>query len=191
MPRHALAALLFLAACTGPEATPSTPPESPAAAPAAGSPHVRLAKVSGEAIKGRPPKGPLLEPAEQIRRAMTRLYTAAFFDPSQWDAGFPAVLESFAREVRDRARRDVEQLTVGSSAGGLAEVRPVRARVVVRFLPNENRAPVAAIANMRFQATGVGEGFEVPIRHTGEYVLRPVEGRWLITGYEVQGRIGP
>jgi hypothetical protein len=61
---------------------------------------------------------------------------------------------------------------------------------VLRFLPDQKRRPVAALADMRFRAIGAGDGFEVPIRHEGDYLMRRLDGRWLIVGYEVRGRVG-
>jgi hypothetical protein len=69
-------------------------------------------------------------------------------------------------------------------------VTPTDARIVIRFLPDEGKGPVAALADMRFRAIGFGDGFEVPIRHEGDYLLRRFDGRWLVVGYDVTGRVG-
>ena len=167
------------------EAAPSadaTPPAVPL--------HVRLAKVTGVALVGRPPKAPLVGPAEEIRRTMERMYAAGFVDPASWGSGFRGVLDAFARDARSRARDDLKDLTLGGTARRLDSVRSDGARIVVQFLPNGRRQPVAAIVDMRFRATGTGPGIAVPIHHRGEYVLEPFDGRWLIVGYEVEGRIG-
>lgn len=131
-----------------------------------------------------------MEPAEQIRQTFAAMYTAGFLDPAQWQAGFPAVLDAFAPAARKRARDDLNQLTLGGSARSLGSARPTESRIVIRFLPNEGRRPVAAVADMRFEGIGSGPGFEVPVRHEGEYLLRQIDGRWLIVGYEVRGRVG-
>jgi hypothetical protein len=100
------------------------------------------------------------------------------------------VLDAFAPGSRKRAREDLNQLTLGGSARSLISVTPTDARIVVRFLPDRKRRPVAAVADMRFNAIGSGDGFEVPIRHEGDYLMRRLDGRWLIVGYEVRGRVG-
>ena len=184
--------LLLSAGCTDRPATPPAADPTPTAdaAPEASPLHVRLAKVTGVALVGRPPKAPLLGPAEEIRRTIERMYAAAFVDPSSWGSGFRGVLDAFASDARARARDDLTQLTLGGTARRLESVRSDGARVVVQFLPNGRRQPVAAIADMRFLATGIGPGVEVPIHHRGEYVMEPFDGRWLIVGYEVEGRIG-
>ena len=183
---------ILSAACTDEPADvpaqPVTPVEQPAVAPPL---DVRLAKVNGVAIKGRPPKGPLLPSAEDIRRTITEMYAAGFVDPAAWEAGFRGVLDAFAPDLRAQARRDLNQLTLGGSARGLTEVGSIDARIVVRFLPNGKKQPIAAMTDMRFIASGIGDGFEIPIRHDGEYLMEPVGDRWLIVGYEVEGRIGP
>jgi hypothetical protein len=131
-----------------------------------------------------------LDPAEEIRETISLMYTAGFVDPAQWHAGFPGVLDAFAPGSRKLAREDLNQLTLGGSARSLISVTPTDARIVVRFLPDRKRRPVAAVADMRFNAIGSGDGFEVPIRHEGDYLMRRLDGRWLIVGYEVRGRVG-
>jgi hypothetical protein len=149
-----------------------------------------MAKVNAVALKGRLPRGALMDSAEQIRQTMSLMYTSGFVDPAQWQAGFPAVLDAFAPDSRKQARDDLNQLTLGGSARTLTSMLPYSARIVVRFLPNEERNPVAAIADMRFSGVASGTGFEVPVRHEGEYLMRRVDGRWLIVGYEVRGKVG-
>ncbi|MDQ4005592.1 MAG: hypothetical protein M3135_04725, partial [Actinomycetota bacterium] len=128
---------------------------------------VRLAKVTGVALKGRPSRGPLLDPAEDIQRTITRMYSEGFMDPLAWQRGYRGVLDAFAPDLRGRARQDLNQLTLGGSAKGLTEIRSANARIVVEFLPNEKKQPVAAMTDMRFIARGFGQGFEIPIRHDG------------------------
>ena len=173
--------------------TPSEPPPAEPQAPPPPIPQldVRLAKVAAVELEGRSARGQLLGPAEDIRQTITALYTAAFIDLAQQAAGYPGVLDAFAPGARGQARRDLNRLTLGRDARDLHTVHPAEARVVVQFLRNENGRPVAAIANMRFEAIGYGEGVEVPIRHGGDYDVRPVGKRWLVTGYDVRGEVGP
>lgn len=182
----AVASVLALSSCTG----PGPPPPAPPVAGGVAILPLRLAKVTSTALKGRPARGPLIEPAEQIRQMFAAMYTAGFLDPAQWQAGFPAVLDAFAPDARKTARDDLNQLTLGGSARSLSSARPTESRIVIRFLPNERRRPVAAVADMRFEGIGSGAGFEIPIRHGGEYVLRQLGDRWLIVGYQVRGRVG-
>ncbi|MGH2690911.1 MAG: hypothetical protein ACRDHM_00210 [Actinomycetota bacterium] len=182
----AVAGAVSLSSCTG----PGPPPLNPVVGGIAGPLGIRLAKVAGVALKGRPARGPLMEPAEQIRRTISLMYTAGFVDPAQWRAGFPGVLDAFAPDSRGRARDDLNQLSLGGSARSLVSVTPTDARIVVRFLPDQKRRPVAALADMRFQAVGIGDGFEVPIHHEGDYLMRRIDGRWLVAGYDVRGRVG-
>ena len=187
----AVASAVILSSCTGSGPPPPDRVVDPVSGEAIPGPlGIRLAKVAGVALKGRPARGPLMEPAGQIREAISLMYTAGFVDPAQWRAGFPGVLDAFAPGSRKRAREDLNQLTLGGSARSLISVTPTDARIVVRFLPDRKRRPVAAVADMRFNAIGSGAGFEVPIRHEGDYLMRRLDGRWLIVGYEVRGRVG-
>jgi hypothetical protein len=175
----------MLSACTGDASTP--PSSSPPAA--VGVLGVRLAKVTGAALKGRPARGPLMPSAERIRQTLAEMYTAGFVDPAQWQTGYRAVLDAFAPRTRGQARGDLNQLTLGGGARALTSMLPVHARVVIELLPGE-RGPAAALANMQFEGIASGDGFEVPVHHEGDYVLKPFGNRWLITGYDVKGRIG-
>jgi hypothetical protein len=186
----ALAATLAVSSCTGPGPPPPTPEAQPQPAPPFPLLGVRLAKVSSVTLKGRPAKGPLMGPAEQIRLTLAAMYTSGFVDPAQWQAGFPTVLDAFAPETRKRAQEDLNHLTLGGSARELTSVLPTDARIVIRFLPNQNRNPVAAMADMRFLGIGTGPGYEVPIRHEGDYLMREFDGVWLIVGYDVRGHVG-
>ena len=100
------------------------------------------------------------------------------------------MLDAFAPEARKQAREELNQLTLGGAARSLTSMLPIHARVVVRFLPDEKRNPVAAIADMRFKGMASGEGMEIPVRHEGDYLMRKLDGKWLIVGYEVSGRVG-
>lgn len=189
-----VASLLLLAlgmgACTGSGPPPPRPAGgAPAAIPPLG---IRIAKVAGVALKGRPARGPLLGPAERVRDTISRMYTAGFVDPAQWRAGFPVVLDAFAPEMRGAARADLRELTLGTSARSLTSMLPTDARIVVRFLPNERRNPVAAMADMRFKGIATAEdGTEMEVRHEADYLLEALNDRWLITGYRVQQRLVP
>ncbi|MGH2711808.1 MAG: hypothetical protein ACRDH9_11480 [Actinomycetota bacterium] len=184
-----LAIALLVAACTANEPEPTAPPgvSGPQTVPPLG---IRLAKVNAVALKGRLPRGPYMASAEQIRTTISLMYTAGFVDPAQWQAGYPGVLDAFAPQTRNRARDDLNQLTLGGSAKSLTSMLPHSARIVIRFLPNDERNPIAAIADMRFNGVASGNGFEVPVRHEGEYLMRRLDGRWLIVGYDVHGRVG-
>lgn len=120
---------------------------------------------------------------------MTQLYSIGFVDPTAWDAGgFPGLFPLFAGVARDRAHEDLQRLTLGRASTELDAVRPRRATLDVRFLADAADRAVVAVADMRFEAVGLDDGGERPIRHEGEYTLRRVNGRWRIVAYEVLAR---
>lgn len=179
---------LLLASCTAKEPAPEKQAVTgPRSVPPLG---IRLAKVLPIALKGRLPRGPFMASAEEIRTTISLMYTSAFVDPAQWQAGYPGVLDAFAPQTRRQARDDLNQLTLGGSAKSLTSMLPIDSRIVIRFLPNEERNPVAAIADMRFGGIATGPAGEVPVRHEGDYTMRKLDGRWLIVGYEVHGKVG-
>jgi hypothetical protein len=175
--------------------------EPPAATVPASSPtqdvpnfpfEVRLGQVRAVPVGAAVRRHRLAAPAQLVRQTMTGLYSAAFVDPELWAGGrFPAVFDFFAGEARKRAHRDLEELTLGPAAADLAAVRPGRASLGVRFLVDAHRHPVAAVVGMRFVGAAITpDGGEIPLRHGGEYVLRPTGGRWLVEAYDVRGRLG-
>jgi hypothetical protein len=182
-----IALSFVLSACTAEEPAPPADTSGPTSVPPLG---VRLAKVDAAALKGRLPKGPFEGPAQEITETLSLMYTSGFVDPAQWQAGFPGVLDAFAPAARKQARENLNQLTLGGAARSLTSMLPIHARVVVRFLPDQKRTPVAAVADMRFKGMASGDGIEVPVRHEGDYLMRKLDGKWLIVGYEVRGRVG-
>lgn len=153
---------------------------------------VKLGRVRGHSASGRVPGKRLGKRADEIRRTMTGLYSAAFVDPGRWAGGrFPGLFAYFSKEARPQARRDVEKLTLGPSVQHVMAVRPEEARLSIRFVLGRHRRPVAALASMRFEGTGMAEKEDVAVRHEGEYVLRRTRKGWIITSYDVKGKIPP
>jgi hypothetical protein len=154
---------------------------------------VDLRRVDGIPVEGRVPPQQVRAVAEDVRETMTGVYSTGFVDTAQWhDGRFPALFDYFATGAQQEARRDLEDLTLGSTSRRLEVVRPDRARLGVRVLVGSGGRAVSAVAIMQFLATGfAGDEREFPIHQQGRYVLRPVGGRWLIVAYDVRGRLGP
>ena len=154
---------------------------------------VDLRRVDAIPVEGRVRPSQVRAVAEDVRETMTGVYATGFVDTAQWhDGRFPALFEHFVQGAQRQARRDLEDLSLGSTARRLDVVRPDRARLGVRVLVGSEGRALSAVATMEFLATGfAGRDREVPIRQQGRYVLRPVGGRWLIVAYDVRGRLGP
>lgn len=169
---------------TGSSPVPSPTPTSPLV--------VEVARVEEIAVGGRVDRGDIRTAVGSVRDTLTSLYTTAFVEPTGWAGGrFPQLGRSFAGDARVESRRDLEDLTLGPTARRLEAVRPRRARVNLRILVGAEGRPISTIALMEFRATGLGPTIgEIPIQHQGRYVLRPVEGRWLVVAYDVRGRLG-
>lgn len=152
-----------------------------------------LRKVAGTGIEGKAAPEQLAGPAEDVRATLDELYVDGFIDPERWEGGeFPTLTEVFAGDAAARARADLDDLSIGSAAERITFVQPEKGRLDVRFLLGEDGNPFAAWAETLFRARGEVEGApRVDIRHRGRYLLRPIEGRWLIVGYEVEGRLRP
>jgi hypothetical protein len=132
--------------------------------------------------------------AEEIRERLDALYVAAFVDPSKWREGeFPEVFDAFAKEAGRRARKDLDHLTIGEAAStAVTYVKPLTGHLTVRFLVDEGQSPVAAVARAQFSADGDAEDdTNVAIQHDATYYMEPVDGDWLIVGYDVHGIVTP
>ena len=129
--------------------------------------------------------------SEQITAVLSRLYDTAFVQPDQWRGGrFPSLRSYFAGRAARRAVRDLESLTLGADARRIERVRPELGTVEIDLLVDPDRQPYAAIAMTSFEAGGRTRGGQ-PLRivHQGRYVVRPVEGSWLVVGYQVEGSV--
>lgn len=147
-----------------------------------------LGRVKGQGIRGPGSSEALQAPAEELRSTLDAMYVAGFIDPGKWDGGrFPEVLEAFAGPAARQARRDLGDLTLGSTSRRLERVEPKPGRLSVSFLLEGNR-PFAAVAFATFRAVGeLANQGRLSIEHRGEYVMRVVDGAWRIVGYEVRG----
>jgi hypothetical protein len=152
-----------------------------------------LGRVKGLGKAGQDGQATLRRTAREVAGTLDAMYTAAFVDPDEWEDGaFPRVLEAFGDRTAGRAREDLDQLTLGPAWAEVSRVRPGTSTLDVRFLLGEEGEPFAAIATAEFQATGDLEaGGTVDVDHAGRYLLRPEDGRWVIIGYQVEGRLKP
>jgi hypothetical protein len=151
---------------------------------------VQKARAYPLARKPRKPKHE--RTVEQIREVLDRLYVGGFVDPGQWEDGrFTSALEQFAGSSARRARRDLDDLTLGDTAVFLNLVTPEEGVLRMTLLYDRFGNPVLAMVKARFEAAGdvAGEPQDVSIEHRGDYILRRVSGRWAIVGYEVRGKI--
>lgn len=149
-----------------------------------------LGRVKGQGVEGAASSDSLRGPAEDLRSTLDAMYVAGFVDPGKWEGGrFPEVLEAFAGPAARQARRELEDLTLGSTSRRLERVEPKPGRLNVSFLL-EGRRPLAAVAFATFRAVGqLPNQGRLSIEHRGEYVMRVVDGAWRIVGYQVQGNL--
>jgi hypothetical protein len=152
-----------------------------------------LRRVSSVATDGKASKAELRQAAKEIRATLDAMYLAGFVDPDRWDGGaFPEVLEAFSSQTAAGAEEDLAELTLGSAHGRLDAVTPGRSQLDVEFLLDGDRLPFAAIATTVFRAEGqLAGGGSLSVTHEGRYVMRPVDGRWVIVGYQVDGKLRP
>jgi hypothetical protein len=121
---------------------------------------------------------------------MSDVYDAAFVTRSRWEGGaFSSVLQHFAPEALEEARKDLAELTLGSEARRLQSVKPESGILEVAFLLRKLE-PMAAIATTEFHAQGrLSGGGGLSVTHEGKYFLRLIDGQWRIVGYEVDGAL--
>lgn len=147
---------------------------------------VRTTPVDGEA-----PEEDLESARDAVANLLDGLYTTAFVDPGRWDGGaFPELGSYFAGRAAEHAGRDRADLTLGENAARIERVVPTRATLRLSFLVDPQAAPYAAVATAGFRADGrTTDGGSVAIVHRGRYLVRRIEGEWLIIGYDVEGSV--
>jgi len=130
------------------------------------------------------------EETRAVKGVLERLYTVGFVDPREWTGGFPALGELFSGDAAARAPKDLEDLTLGSSAPKIESVEPRPGRLALSFLVDAESQAISAIAETEFNARGrLKQGGRVTISHTGRFWLEPAGDTWTIVGYEVDGTI--
>lgn len=151
---------------------------------------LEIGRVAGRGPNGAIGSGRLAKPAQRVAGTMTTLYSVGFVDADSWDGGrFPSLFGLFERGSRTSARRDLNELTLGPTAGRLVAVRPRKAELDVRFVTDAKRRPITAIADVGFAGLGIAEDARIPIRHDGRYLLRRANGGWQVAAYEVRSRV--
>lgn len=194
----ALVAVVAAASCTGspPERDGGGPPGHPRATGPAGeleAPDVsmRLVKLRISPVaRHRVPPETLSEPAEAVRRSIEDLYRTAFVEPERWEDGdYARLFSHFSAAARERARNDLDILTLGAAAAEVDVVQPTRAILKLEFLLDRHDRPLVAFAETEFEATAISGETGSPITHRAHYVFRRLNGAWRIDSYEIRGRI--
>ena len=165
--------------------------DQPNATPVAGVDRLTLdlVRVEGNRFAGGRVRPARLRPAAHaVRRVITAFYSTGFVEPEAWEGGrFPSLESFFTVRTRPRVRRDLAELTLGSLARRVDEVRPAASSIGVRFLVG--RRPFVAVASVTFRETALIDDAKLQVRHSGSYTLRRVEDRWQIASYEVRSRV--
>jgi hypothetical protein len=130
---------------------------------------------------------------EGVHATVQDLYMGAFVDPARWDGGaFPDAFQAFDEGAAERARRELDALTLGSIAGELEWVEPSAGRYSLVFLLDAQNRPVTAVAGVVFRATGhLKDGETVSISNGADLFLRPVDGTWRVFSYTASTLIEP
>ena len=163
--------------------TPSSPPASPTPPRASFAfPQVstiRLSSGGGASAKKA------LAVGQEIGGTLSGFYDTAFADPANWGGPLPSsAWNAFSPSVRDRAEQDVETFSLGASGRALRSLSSTEGTLKVRVLFDPKGNPSTAIAEVSFQAQGeLADGQSLEIDNEGSYLLRQVQGTWLIVGY--------
>lgn len=150
-----------------------------------------VGRVRSIPVDADAPQDDLESARDAVTDLLDRLYTTAFVDPAEWGGGrFPGLGSYFAGQTAPRAERDLDDLTLGGDAAAIERVVPTRARLRLSFLVDPEARPYAVVATTTFRADGrTNDGGALAIAHRGRYMVRQVEGEWLIVGYDVEGSV--
>jgi hypothetical protein len=122
--------------------------------------------------------------------SITRLYRDAFLDPAHWQSGtYESLWRDFARAARARARKDVQVLTAGATAGeAYNAIVPRRSAISTTVLLERKGKPVMVLVNARFRALGrrIAGSSNTSFDSTGRFFFQRVGGSWKIVSYDVR-----
>jgi hypothetical protein len=120
-----------------------------------------------------------------ITTSLSKLYDQTVVDRTHWASGPPAaVWNTFAPNIRAKARADADAFTLGRSARFMQTLRVSSSSLTIRYLIDDHGRIVAAQASSYLKAVGeLNDGRPVRIIATGELLLDQVPKAWLITGY--------
>lgn len=154
---------------------------------------LEVRRVSVRSVAAEVSQGQVDAAKEGVHATVQDLYMGAFVDPARWDVGaFPDAFQAFDEGAAERARSELDALTLGSVAGELEWVEPSAGRYSLVFLLDEQNRPVTAVAGVVFRATGhLKDGETVSISNGADLFLRPVDGIWRVFSYTASTQIGP
>ena len=129
--------------------------------------------------------------AQEIARTLDRMYSLAFLDPSNWQAGTYDNVYGFfdLGQAQKRAAQDAALLTLGAGAGSqFATVLPTTGTLKVKVLmdPSGNAYLAVAIAHFAARATDKAGSGQTAVVSTAQYFMHIQEGGWTISGYDVE-----
>jgi hypothetical protein len=123
----------------------------------------------------------------EITPTIDDLYTNAFLDPSNWEAGdYEEVFAAFAPDAATAAEQNVDTLTLGATAGDdFASVDPGKGFLSYEVLFDRDGNPDTAVVTVRFTALGERtDGTFVQIVSDGQFFLQDLDG-WQVTAFDV------
>jgi hypothetical protein len=123
--------------------------------------------------------------ATRIQTTLSAFYDAAFMDPRNRTQTLPVeAWNAFAGQVRKKARSDAAALTLGETGPGIDELSVTDASLSVRVLLDPRGRPRAAVATVKFDASGtLRTGEAVLVSNRASFLLEPDGTRWLVVGY--------
>ena len=126
--------------------------------------------------------------ARDAGELLSSLYSEAFLDPANWREGsYDDVWSMFEDGASGAARKDVDVLTVGPTAGtGFEDIEPRGGSFFAKVLTDQKGEPVAVATIVKFSATATGEdGTTTLLASQGQFLLERAGGGWKVVSYDV------
>jgi hypothetical protein len=126
--------------------------------------------------------------AAQVTKSMDTLYTGAFLDPANWQAGsYNSVWDLFDTGASTEAQKQVDTVTAGTGAGSAFNaITPVFGSLKAKVLFDQKDRPFSVVAIVHFRATGRGkDGRELQMNSEGQFVFQQVGGAWKVVSFRV------
>jgi hypothetical protein len=124
--------------------------------------------------------------AAAARDIVTGLYTEAFLDPANWEAGtYDDAFVDFSRAARDEAGRRTALLTAGAEAAErYDEIRAIAGRIATKILLDRNGVPTLMVSSVTFAAAALGPDPQT-LRSRGRFLFERAGSGWKIVSFHV------
>ena len=126
--------------------------------------------------------------AAEVTKTMDALYSGAFLDPGNWQAGsYDDVWDLFETGASAEAQQQVDTLTAGTGAGATFDaIVPMTGSLKTKVLFDQKDQPFSVVAIVHFKAAGSGkDGHDLQMSSQGQFIFQRLDGAWKVVSFRL------